>query len=308
MANTAISNLTASAANLASTDLVPVVQTAGVGPVKMTGTQLASGVLYANAGPARVGASLGQSLVQLAVMTSSDTTLTLSTGTTTGFPSQGLLFIRNNTPANSEIVSYTGITSTTFTGVTRGLYGTTASSTGGVTNFALITSIVASTTSTVPDQTVLHWPYYNYVQTVFGRVNRTFALDAGASASAASIVSEAIGTTKIWFGGIQSNTIPSMEGSGSSAYINAGELVLRPANAATSVVLNNVSSGVLRLDNALLLNGILFANVPGTPVSGMLVKITDSSVTTGTVAGGGANTVLAVYRGSTTNWQVLFAL
>lgn len=45
MANTKISNLTASAANLASTDLAPIVQTAGVGPVKMTGLQLAGGLL-----------------------------------------------------------------------------------------------------------------------------------------------------------------------------------------------------------------------------------------------------------------------
>lgn len=45
MANKAISGLTASAANLANTDLLPVVQTAGVGPVKMTGTQLKAGVL-----------------------------------------------------------------------------------------------------------------------------------------------------------------------------------------------------------------------------------------------------------------------
>lgn len=45
MANTRISDLTASASNLASTDLAPVVQTVGVGPVKMTGLQLAGGLL-----------------------------------------------------------------------------------------------------------------------------------------------------------------------------------------------------------------------------------------------------------------------
>ena len=47
MANTRISDLTASASNLASTDLAPVVQTAGVGPVKMTGAQIAAGLLSA---------------------------------------------------------------------------------------------------------------------------------------------------------------------------------------------------------------------------------------------------------------------
>ena len=45
MANLPISGLTASASNLASTDVAPVVQTTGVGPVKMTGLQLAGGLL-----------------------------------------------------------------------------------------------------------------------------------------------------------------------------------------------------------------------------------------------------------------------
>ena len=45
MANTKISDLTASASSLASTDLAPIVQTPGVGPVKMTGLQLAGGLL-----------------------------------------------------------------------------------------------------------------------------------------------------------------------------------------------------------------------------------------------------------------------
>ena len=49
MANLPISGLTASAANLASTDLLPVVQTVGVGPVKMTGLQLAGGLLGSTA-------------------------------------------------------------------------------------------------------------------------------------------------------------------------------------------------------------------------------------------------------------------
>jgi hypothetical protein len=45
MANLPISGLTASASNLASTDVLPVVQTTGVGPVKMTGLQIAGGLL-----------------------------------------------------------------------------------------------------------------------------------------------------------------------------------------------------------------------------------------------------------------------
>ena len=45
MANLPISGLTASATNLAAADVLPVVQTTGVGPVKMTGQQLAGGLL-----------------------------------------------------------------------------------------------------------------------------------------------------------------------------------------------------------------------------------------------------------------------
>lgn len=55
MANLPISGLTASAANLTATDVMPVVQTTGVGPVKMSGLQLAGGLLGSTAltgGPA----------------------------------------------------------------------------------------------------------------------------------------------------------------------------------------------------------------------------------------------------------------
>lgn len=45
MPNKPISGLTASATNLAAADVLPVVQTTGVGPVKMTGQQLAGGLL-----------------------------------------------------------------------------------------------------------------------------------------------------------------------------------------------------------------------------------------------------------------------
>jgi len=47
MANLPISGLTASATNLAAADVLPVVQTTGVGPVKMTGVQLGAGLLSA---------------------------------------------------------------------------------------------------------------------------------------------------------------------------------------------------------------------------------------------------------------------
>jgi hypothetical protein len=53
-------------------------------------------------------------------MTNSDTTATV--GSTTGFPSTGLISI------DTEIIAYTGLTATTFTGLTRGQDGTTAAS------------------------------------------------------------------------------------------------------------------------------------------------------------------------------------
>lgn len=54
-------------------------------------------------------------------------------------------------------------------------------------------------------------------------------------------------------------------------------------------------------------NPVTFANVPGTPVEGMLVTVTDSSTATwgATITGGGANRVLAYFNG--TNWTVAAA-
>ena len=52
---------------------------------------------------------------------------TLTVASTTGFPTEGRLIIE------SEVVSYTSTTSTTFTGVTRGIEGTTAATHAGST-------------------------------------------------------------------------------------------------------------------------------------------------------------------------------
>lgn len=51
-------------------------------------------------------------------------------------------------------------------------------------------------------------------------------------------------------------------------------------------------------------NGVTFSNRPGSPVAGMVIYVTDSNTATwgATVAGGGANKVLAWYNG--TNWTV----
>jgi hypothetical protein len=49
-------------------------------------------------------------------------TSAITVGSTTGFSTTGTILI------DTELIGYTGITSTTFTGITRGLYATTASS------------------------------------------------------------------------------------------------------------------------------------------------------------------------------------
>lgn len=53
-------------------------------------------------------------------LTSGDTTITVTS--TTNFPTSGVITIDN------EKIDYTGVTSTTFTGCTRGQYNTTAAS------------------------------------------------------------------------------------------------------------------------------------------------------------------------------------
>lgn len=72
-------------------------------------------------------------------------------------------------------------------------------------------------------------------------------------------------------------------------------------NAASVVEINNGTAGQ---SGVLLLRGRTFANLPASPVVGMQATVTDSNTTTwgATIAGGGANTVLAFYNG--TAWTV----
>jgi hypothetical protein len=92
MANSSISGLTASVANLASTDLVPVVQTAGVGPVKMTGAQIRNPrVVTTSNSAATVAWSIDAAATDMAVLTDTynggaATGVTIST---TGTPVDG---------------------------------------------------------------------------------------------------------------------------------------------------------------------------------------------------------------------------
>lgn len=70
-------------------------------------------------GPLALGTSMQSDTLDGALGTS-DTTVTVDS--TTGFPSAGTIKI------SSELITYTGTSSTTFTGCTRGAKGTTASS------------------------------------------------------------------------------------------------------------------------------------------------------------------------------------
>jgi len=65
-----------------------------------------------------------------------------------------------------------------------------------------------------------------------------------------------------------------------------------------------VNNGTAGQSGVLLLRGRAFANLPASPVAGMVTTVTDSNTATwgATIAGGGANTVLAFYNGS--NWTV----
>ena len=87
MANTRISNLTASASDLAAADVLPVVQTTGVGPVKMTGTQIKTGII----GAGSVSIASGKTF------TSSNTlTLAGTDSTTMTFPSTSATIARTD--------------------------------------------------------------------------------------------------------------------------------------------------------------------------------------------------------------------
>lgn len=59
-------------------------------------------------------------------LNTSDTTVLVTS--TTGFPSKGLISIGDPTSSSFEIISYTGVTATSFTGCTRGADGSTAAS------------------------------------------------------------------------------------------------------------------------------------------------------------------------------------
>ena len=117
-----------------------------------------------------------------ASMTNVDTTM--SVVSTSGFPSSGVLSIQDASANGFEYVGYTGITSTSFTGLTRGKASTTILSCVTVLNSATVT-----TTSSVANIQVgmlvygTGIPYNTYVYSITTGGTNTLVLTLGATAS-----------------------------------------------------------------------------------------------------------------------------
>lgn len=117
-----------------------------------------------------------------ASMTNVDTTM--SVDSTSGFPSSGVLSIQDGGANGFEYVGYTGITSTSFTGLTRGKASTTILSCVTVINSATVT-----TTSSVANIQVgmlvygTGIPSNTYVYSITTGGTNTLVLTLGATAS-----------------------------------------------------------------------------------------------------------------------------
>jgi hypothetical protein len=123
-----------------------------------------------------------------------------------------------------------------------------------------------------------------------------------------------------WMDGINNNENGELQGSGvmvrsDARYAFGNGTDVFVATADTAIGRN--AAGVVEVDNgtagsfgdvlvrALRSNAVTFANVPASPVEGMIVAIVDSTTATwgATITGSGSNHVLAYYDG--TNWTVL---
>lgn len=81
---------------------------------------------------------------------------TLTVNTTVGIQTSGILLVEPGS-AIAEYISYTGTTATTFTGVTKGLYGTTDSAHATTKNIIGVLQMFAHSTTDYPDLAVTHW-------------------------------------------------------------------------------------------------------------------------------------------------------
>jgi hypothetical protein len=195
-------------------------------------------------GAVRIGTTSASNAIQMASCLVGDTTLTLSSGATTGFPTRGILFLQDLTPGNSEIVSYTGTTASTFTGVTRGLYGTSAAGHTGPFNFASVTLVSAPSTSSTPDLTSMHWQFNNTGHTVFGAVTKPFnvintgngAYFENASVNSSLYFAGSVGTTSNGFINSSTNTL----------FLNSNSTSLRNISGANATFLSPVAAATLQ--------------------------------------------------------------
>ncbi|MFN3698108.1 MAG: tail fiber domain-containing protein [Pseudobdellovibrio sp.] len=99
-----------------------------------------------------------------------DTTITVAS--TAGYPSSGYLYLSNST--SIEAISYSSTTATTFTGLTRGLFGTTSQSWSVGDSVDLVLSVVANNIYSNPKEFITATKGFGY-----GRVPDTWV--AGSS-------------------------------------------------------------------------------------------------------------------------------
>lgn len=145
------------------------------------------------------------------------------------------------------------------------------------------------------------------------RVSGSSQLEVFSAAGQALYLGDATNKSYMLNGTFHSNTVPSlkMKATGtmewsSTAAASGGSDTGLTRSAAGEVEVNSGVAGTLRDLKARSVRGtaVAFASLPASPVEGMLVGVTDSNTATwgATVAGGGANHILAYYNG--TNWTV----
>ena len=91
--------------------------TGPIGATGLTGPTGATGLTGATGGFGYYGAFHSDQTTTLSASINSNSTLPIAVGSTTGFYTSGYLIIDN------EVIQYTGVTATTFTGITRGVAG-----------------------------------------------------------------------------------------------------------------------------------------------------------------------------------------
>ena len=184
MANTSISNLSAGAA-VSATDLLPNVQTAGVGPVKTTAAQLKT---FMSASPTLVTPTLG---------VATGTSLALSGGlvvgtTTIGSPISNALYLGSATPtsANYSVLTSGGVLYLNAPTLNSPIVFSSADASGGAayyhgSRFVVGSGIVNGFSSTLT--------YSGSIDSAFSRISAgIIGVGTGAQGSTAGQISQAV--------------------------------------------------------------------------------------------------------------------